>query len=91
MKPNRPSSLLDRLKPVDAQPLTPKICDGCYQLLLEAIIEHDHHDFAAVHCPHYMVLMQVELHEGTPLGTILSGPITPEEAESKLHEQFAHE
>ena len=70
------------------QPLVPRICYECYELLTEAIANADHHTMVATHCPHYMTLTEVELHEGVPLGTIISGPLTREEAEAKINESF---
>lgn len=66
-------------------PLLPRVCNACYDLLTEAIVDAGHHNQVAVHCPHTMVLVEVELVEGVPLGVSASGPITQDEAHAKIN------
>lgn len=75
------------------QPLVPRICDECYYLLTEAICEANDQgmNMVAAHCPHYMVLIEVELHEGAPLGVVMTGPITQEESNARINESFGFE
>lgn len=70
------------------QPLMPRICDECYDVLLNAINNAVDNNIAAVHCPHYMVLVEVELADGVPLGVTTTGPITQDEANAKIDESY---
>lgn len=72
-------------------PLMPKVCDDCYAMLNAAIADAGNHNMVAVHCPHTMVLVEVELVDGVPLGVTATGPITHDEANAKINESFGFE
>lgn len=85
------SSLTGILNAVDKQPMVPRICDECYDILTESIAAAGYNNMVAVHCPHYMVLMEVELVDGAPLGVVMTGPITKDEADEKINSAFGFE
>ena len=66
-------------------PLLPRVCNACYDILTEAILDAGIHNQVAVHCPHTMVLLEVELVDGAPIGIIATGPISQEEANAKIN------
>ncbi len=71
------------------QPLVPRICDDCYNQLVKSMVDAGYNAIVAIHCPHYLVLMEVEITEGVPLGVIMTGPISHEEAEANINNAFA--
>jgi hypothetical protein len=72
----------------ERMPLMLRICDECYAALTISIANADQHNLVAVHCPHYSVLMEVALIDGDPIGVVMTGPITEEEAKAKIDGEF---
>jgi len=78
---DKPKSKLAGVLPHDEPlPLMLRICDECYATLAMSIANADQHNLVAVHCPHYSVLMEVVLIDGNPIGVVMTGPITEDEA-----------
>jgi hypothetical protein len=72
----------------DRQPLAPRICDACYDVLSASLDVAGANTLVAVHCPHYRVLMEVDLVDGVPLGVVMTGPISQDEANSMINDQY---
>lgn len=72
----------------DRQPLVPRIRDACYDVLAASLDIAGANTLVAVHCPHYRVLMEVDLVDGVPLGVVMTGPISQDEANSMINDQF---
>lgn len=85
---NNKSGLVAHLLDTESSqhPLLPRVCNACYDLLTEAIANAGSHNKVAMHCPHTMVLVEVELLNGMPLGVISTGPITQDEANAKIND-----
>jgi hypothetical protein len=87
---SKPRSRLSALMPVEsAQPLTPCICNACYDTLSTSIDNAEDNNIIAVYCPHYKVLMEVTLMEGDPIGVVLTGPILENDAIAYINESSA--
>jgi hypothetical protein len=82
------SSLVDKLLDAESnkQSLMPCICDDCYDILIKAIIDVGDNNMVAVHCPHHMVLVEIDIADSMPLGVTATGPITQDEANAKVNE-----
>jgi hypothetical protein len=86
---DKPKSKLAGVLPHEEdKPLMLRICDQCYESLNQSIIHANQHDLVAVHCPHYLVLLEVALNEGKPIGVIMSGPLSEDEAKLKIDSEF---
>jgi hypothetical protein len=78
------SRLTGLLQPKPEQPLVPRICPECYELLEKHITDLGVHNMISAHCPHHSVLIDVLLIEGVPQCVQMTGPITWEDAKAML-------
>jgi hypothetical protein len=82
------SKLTGLIPSVDSKPLLLRICDECYEMLTTSIAKAEEHNIVVVYCPHHCVLINVALEEGEPIGVIMSGPLTEEEAKAKIESEY---